>query len=74
MPLDLPMMERRHSVRRMVFLESSSLSGESTRMETRPPSATTRLPWARSMPLDPPMMKTWIFFIGILTGGGRTRK
>lgn len=43
-------------------------------METRAPSEAARWARARPMPLDPPVMKTWRDFIGILTGLGRAIK
>lgn len=43
-------------------------------METRAPSCAARWAKARPMPLDPPVMNTCRFLIGILTGFGRTMR
>jgi hypothetical protein len=40
------------------------------KIETRAPSDAARCARARPMPLDPPVMKIWRFFIGIWMGRG----
>lgn len=57
-----------------MFFASSSLRRLRARIDTRAPSEAAWMARARPMPLDPPVMNTCRFLIGIVVRWGRTMK